>query len=124
MWGLIPENLKTYSVIGIHANTNESGSGGTNKMDKAGTRRFYDEQLTICDEIQAPAMIVIMAARGSSGSSYYSFNGIDPTVEEDKKWIKEMVAKHPSLKGFITSEHYWTGYNGGGDDAHHGKWLR
>lgn len=124
MWGLIPENLKTYSVIGIHANTNESGSGGTNKMDKAGTRRFYDEQLTICDEIQAPAMIVIMAARGSSGSSYYSFNGIDPTVEEDKKWIKEMVAKHPSLKGFITSEHYWTYYNQGGDDAHHGKWLR
>ena len=120
MWGLIPENLKKYSVLGIHANAPNNGQNAQNKQE---TKRFYDEQLTICDELQAPAMIVVMAARGGYGSSNYSFNGITPDNEDDKKWIKDMVAKHPSLKGFITSEHYWTGY-GSGDDPHHGKWLR
>lgn len=129
MWGLIPESLKTYSVLGIHANTRWNGgssSGGWyNYMSKDETKDFYDEQLTICDQLQIPAMIVVMAARGSYNSGNYSFNGINPQ-DADKEWVKEMVAKHPSLKGFITSEHYWTGYGGGSpsDDVHHGNWLQ
>lgn len=129
MWGLIPEDLKTYSVLGIHANSRWNGGsndgGWYNYMSEEETKTFYDEQLSICDQLQIPAMIVVMAARGNYNSGNYSFNGINPQ-NEDKNWVVQMVAKHPSLKGFITSEHYWTEYSGGNppDDQHHGNWLQ
>ncbi len=116
LWNAIPDSLKPYTAFKIHYN--DEGEGGST-VDTV--KNFYDNCLTWCDQNQVPALIVICAV-GTTGT--HKFNQIDPTNETHKNWVDSMVAKHPSLKGFITAEHWWSGaQNGSSTIDRHADWI-
>ncbi|MBR5579733.1 MAG: hypothetical protein IKW26_00345 [Treponema sp.] len=116
LWNAIPDSLKPYTAFKIHYN--DEGEGGST-VDTV--KDFYDKCLTWCDANKVPALIVICAV-GTSGT--HKFNQIDPTDETHKAWVDSMVEKHPSLKGFITAEHWWNGAQSGAATVNrHADWI-
>lgn len=100
LWDLIPATLKPYTVMEFHFN--DEGAGAS-KNDAKG---FYNKLLSWCDANEIPATIVVLAA-GTGGT--HAFNSINPTDPTDKAWAEQMCQNHPSLKGFISTEHWWNG---------------
>lgn len=116
LWNAIPDSLKPYTAFKIHYN-DEGENGST--VDTV--KDFYDKCLTWCDQNSVPALIVVCAV-GTSGT--HKFNQIDPADHTHKQWVNSMVESHPSLKGFITAEHWWNGAQTGSATVdRHADWI-
>lgn len=108
MWNdLLPDSLKEHSILLLHAN-NIAGMKSNGNGNKEQSKKWYKEMISYCDELNIPVAIVVVSA----GTSYYPFSDISPANADDRAWLDDLVANHPSLKGFVCTENHWSGNYG------------
>ncbi|MDQ8734776.1 glycoside hydrolase family 98 domain-containing protein [Paenibacillus sp. LHD-38] len=91
-WDSIPDDVKPYAVMEIHA-------GSIGMGNEAEMKAFYTQQMEIAEENNIPVLLLTMTA---GNKPYYT--GVSSLTPA---WAQSMYDQYSSLVGLMSSENYW-----------------
>lgn len=91
-WESIPDDVKPYTVMEIHA-------GSIGMGNEAEMKAFYTQQMEIAEENNIPVLLLTMTA---GNKSYYT--GVSSLTPA---WAQTMYDQYSNLVGLMSSENYW-----------------